>query len=95
MIGDAPPNHVLQGPDVAWVRTSPRDLPILDAWCKAVGPVHARLGEPAAAASLDSLVVVTWNVHVGGGDVTRLVHDLRAGALTEGRPVESFVLLLQ
>jgi endonuclease/exonuclease/phosphatase family metal-dependent hydrolase len=96
MIGNPPPSHSVQGPDVAWVRTSARDVPILDAWCKAVGPVHASLGAPVATAEpVDSLVVVTWNVHVGGGDVARLVGDLRAGKLTGGRPIESFALLLQ
>ena len=47
------------------------------------------------AATIDSLYVITWNVHVGGGDLRRLVADLRAGELTGGRPVDSYVLLLQ
>jgi endonuclease/exonuclease/phosphatase family metal-dependent hydrolase len=96
MIGHPASEHAIQGPDVAWVRTSARDQLVLDAWCEAVGPVHASLGEPdAPVAPVDSLVVLTWNVHVGGGDVIGLVTDLRAGALTGGHPVESFVLLLQ
>jgi endonuclease/exonuclease/phosphatase family metal-dependent hydrolase len=45
--------------------------------------------------ALDSLAVVTWNVHVGGGDVVRLVNDLRQGLFTGGTPVKDFVLLLQ
>src|SRR5690606_22458341 len=53
------------------------------------------LGRRAPAEPVDSLVVVTWNVHVGGGDLPRLVADLRAGALTGGARVEAFVLLLQ
>ena len=47
------------------------------------------------AEPIDSLYVITWNVHVGGGDLRRLVADLRAGELTGGRPVDSYVLLLQ
>jgi endonuclease/exonuclease/phosphatase family metal-dependent hydrolase len=43
----------------------------------------------------DSVAVVSWNTHVGGGDVVALVGDLRAGRLTGGRPVRDFVLLLQ
>ena len=83
-------------PDVAWVRTSARDLHVLDASCEGVGPVHAGLGEPGAPAEpIDSLYVITWNVHVGGGDLRCLVADLRAGELTGGRPVDSYVLLLQ
>src|SRR5690606_23359321 len=36
-----------------------------------------------------------WNIHVGGGDLVRLVADLRAGRLTGGQEVRHFVLLLQ
>ena len=43
---------------------------------------------------LDSVPVVTWNVHVGGGEVERLVGELRGGRIT-GRPERHFVLLLQ
>jgi endonuclease/exonuclease/phosphatase family metal-dependent hydrolase len=38
---------------------------------------------------------VSWNVHVGGGDIESLVTRLRAGAYSGGRPVANFVLLLQ
>ncbi|HYN06426.1 MAG TPA: endonuclease/exonuclease/phosphatase family protein [Vicinamibacterales bacterium] len=41
-----------------------------------------------------ALVVISWNVNVGGGDVVGLVESLRSGALT-GQPVSRFVLLLQ
>lgn len=44
---------------------------------------------------VNSLVVLTWNTHLGGGDVARLVRDLRAGRFTDGTPVEHFALLLQ
>jgi len=40
------------------------------------------------------LVVVSWNTHVGAGDIDRLVADLRSGRIT-GAPVTNFVLLLQ
>jgi endonuclease/exonuclease/phosphatase family metal-dependent hydrolase len=43
----------------------------------------------------DDLVVVSWNVHVGGGDLPTLVDNLRSGAFTDARPVKHFVLLLQ
>ncbi len=84
---------------ISWRRTAePRDTLRLDGWCAGVG--HPALVGPADAVQdgatvLDSLVVVTWNIHVGGGDLIRLVGDLRRGALTGGRPVEDFVLLLQ
>jgi len=44
---------------------------------------------------VDSLAVVSWNTHVGGGDVEGLVADLRAGELSGGAQVRHFVLALQ
>jgi endonuclease/exonuclease/phosphatase family metal-dependent hydrolase len=44
---------------------------------------------------LEQLVVVTWNAHLAEGRIEDLVADLRAGRLTDGRPVDRFVLLLQ
>jgi endonuclease/exonuclease/phosphatase family metal-dependent hydrolase len=48
----------------------------------------------APEALTGSFVVVSWNTHVGAGDLDVLIADLRAGKLT-GRPVSEFVLLLQ
>jgi endonuclease/exonuclease/phosphatase family metal-dependent hydrolase len=73
----------------------------LDAWCATVGPPIIALRPedrtmPAADPErLDELVLVSWNVHVGGADLTAMVRSLRNGALTNGRPVTRFVLLLQ
>jgi endonuclease/exonuclease/phosphatase family metal-dependent hydrolase len=38
--------------------------------------------------------VISWNVHVGGGNLRALIDDLRSGQVT-GQPVRDFVLLLQ
>jgi endonuclease/exonuclease/phosphatase family metal-dependent hydrolase len=43
---------------------------------------------------IDSIPVVTWNIHLGAARVDQFVADLRSGALT-GAPVQHFVLLLQ
>jgi len=68
---------------------------ILAHWCATVGtPVLEDYRAARETAPMDSLVMVSWNVHVGGGDVLRLVADLRTGALT-GEPVDDFVLILQ
>jgi len=68
---------------------------ILAHWCATVGtPVLADHRVVSEAAAMDSLVIVSWNVHVGGGDVLGLVEDLRSGELTGARVVE-FVLMLQ
>ena len=69
----------------------------LDAWCAAVGPavvIDTPQGRVAPAAAA-SVVFVTWNTHVGGGDVRALVGALRRGDLTGGAPIEHVVLLLQ
>ena len=47
------------------------------------------------APALDDLVVLTWNAHLAEGRLSDLINQLRAGALTGGRPVQHFVLLLQ
>jgi endonuclease/exonuclease/phosphatase family metal-dependent hydrolase len=70
------------------------DAPALDAWCAAVGPAVAIAATVTPDEAVDSLLVVSWNVHVGGGDMVRFVADLRSGALTGG-PVRHFALLLQ
>lgn len=68
----------------------------LNQWCKTVGPpLFDPNPETPAAQRIDSLAIVSWNVHVGGGDVSAFVRDLRAGRLTAGPPVHNFVLLLQ
>lgn len=82
--------------------TSPRDagqLAALDDWCRAVGPALFASAPAAPASQPDTsrtdLVIVSWNVHVGAGDVVGLVEQLRAGRFTDGQPVSRFVLLLQ
>jgi endonuclease/exonuclease/phosphatase family metal-dependent hydrolase len=79
-----------------WTAASRRDRDDLARWCETVGPV---LFEPARtpddAPPTNTLVVVSWNVHVGSGDVDALIRSLRAGEFTGGTPVADFVLLLQ
>ncbi|MBX6364254.1 MAG: endonuclease/exonuclease/phosphatase family protein [Gemmatimonadetes bacterium] len=78
---------------VRWVVPRPAEASPAE-WCVAVGTPVLRNRRPTGDAVVDSLLVVTWNTHVGGGDVARLVEDLRAGRVT-GAPVRDFVLLLQ
>lgn len=47
------------------------------------------------SSSGDDLVVASWNVHVGGGDLRALAADLRAGRLTDGVPPRDFIILVQ
>lgn len=84
-------------PEVRWVAPAfAEDRQVLHAWCETIGGVVADTA-PARPGSrgTDSLAVVSWNTHVGGGELLRLVDSLRAGALTGGRPPRHFVLLLQ
>jgi endonuclease/exonuclease/phosphatase family metal-dependent hydrolase len=67
----------------------------LDAWCAAVAPALVVAAEAAPGEPVDSLLVISWNVNVGGGDLPALIDDLRSGALTGGVAVRHFALLVQ
>jgi endonuclease/exonuclease/phosphatase family metal-dependent hydrolase len=88
-----------RGNAVRWL--SPEDAPHrarLDPWCAGVGlPAVQPLAASGATRSIDigDVVFVSWNVHVGRGDIRSFIADLRAGALTAGRPAHHFVLMLQ
>ena len=80
---------------VQWLRVSALDeRTLLDRWCAGVGPsVFVRGSETPEVLTLP-FAVVSWNTHVGAGDLDVFIADLRAGRLT-GTPVSGFVLLLQ
>jgi endonuclease/exonuclease/phosphatase family metal-dependent hydrolase len=75
-----------------------RERARLDAWCAGVGEaaIHAT---PAATApgsiGIEEITFVSWNVHVGNGDIRAFVGDLVSGRHTGGRAVRHYVLLLQ
>ena len=80
---------------IRWTRVSPPgEHEAIDRWCAAVG-VPARVTPGGPGAIDGAFAVVSWNTHVGAGDVGALVRDLKAGRLTGGAPVAQFVLLLQ
>lgn len=66
------------------------DVADLVRWRRSVGPPVVRMASTPPPAA-DRLVVVNWNVHVGGGDIARLFADVRQQA-GPGVPI---VLLLQ
>src|SRR5262249_27927213 len=66
----------------------------LGRWCRGVGPVVIDVVAAPAQRSGSGVTVVTWNTHVGAGDLAALVDALRSGGLT-GTPAADFVLLLQ
>jgi endonuclease/exonuclease/phosphatase family metal-dependent hydrolase len=70
----------------------------LDSWCAGVGAPavhHQAVDDGSDGVTLLDVTFVSWNVHVGNGNLGSFVDDLRAGALTGGRPVHHFVLMLQ
>jgi hypothetical protein len=74
----------------------PHERRRLDAWCAGVGEAALRGGPGgSAAADMSDVAFVSWNVHVGNGDIRSFVNDLRAGLHTGGRRFPHFVLLLQ
>jgi endonuclease/exonuclease/phosphatase family metal-dependent hydrolase len=71
------------------------DRAALDRWCAGVGPaVVQNLASPHSRQPATGVTVVTWNTHVGAGDIAALIAELRQGDLT-GTPATEFVLLLQ
>jgi endonuclease/exonuclease/phosphatase family metal-dependent hydrolase len=79
-----------------WSPPSERASGNLLRWCETIGSVVflPAPGRPAEGA-VDRIAVVSWNVHVGSGDVDALIGALRSGELTDGNRVSEFVLLLQ
>ena len=69
----------------------------LTRWCRAVGApvfVEAR-NDNSVPPALDQLTIISWNAHLAEGQLDQLIARLRAGDLTNGKPVEHFVLLIQ
>lgn len=81
--------------DIDW-RVGDRDDSVqLARWCRAVGTPVFTSTAAADAPSLDELVAISWNAHLAEGDLPKLIDALKSGALTNGRPVQHFVLLIQ
>jgi endonuclease/exonuclease/phosphatase family metal-dependent hydrolase len=81
---------------VRWVRTAPeRESRALGEWCAAVGPPARIDARQAAEGFAGPLAIVSWNDHVGAGDIDALVADLRSSRLTDGRRIGAFIVLMQ
>jgi endonuclease/exonuclease/phosphatase family metal-dependent hydrolase len=85
---------------VSWIAPeADRDRARLREWCAAVGPVFYEPSPPARAGldppALDRLAIISWNTHVGGGDIDGVLGRVRAGEFTNGRRFDDVVLLLQ
>jgi endonuclease/exonuclease/phosphatase family metal-dependent hydrolase len=81
---------------IRWIRIAPhREDAAIDLACSRVEPPFRVAGQHGGDVFTGSVAVVSWNTHIGGGDIEMLVRDLRSGRLTGGAAVSSFVLLLQ
>jgi endonuclease/exonuclease/phosphatase family metal-dependent hydrolase len=70
----------------------PGDRDVLDRWCDSVGPPLVTHGAPPAGA-LATVVVATWNVHAGNGNVEAFLDLL--STVPSVRSPYGVVLLLQ
>ena len=79
---------------IRWLRAvAPGESRDSNRWCAGVGSPTTVRAADAAAAELP-LTIVSWNTHVGGGDIARLVDDARSSRVT-GERTHTLVLLLQ
>ena len=70
----------------------------MDRSCLVVGPAIYRPSPAQSTGALprtDVLTVVSWNIHVGGGDLGLFIDTLTEGRLTNGQRVDAFVILVQ
>ena len=76
---------------------NPREQEELEAWRLGVGsPVILQAVEQKAQdASIDSLLLLSWNTDVGGADLDRFLQELRQGQLPGTTPRQAVILLLQ
>jgi endonuclease/exonuclease/phosphatase family metal-dependent hydrolase len=83
---------------IEWKKSShATEQSTLESWRRGVGAPLVMMppDSPREIKALDSLVIISWNTHVGGGDLEHFISDLRDGKLTGGEPIHDFVLLLQ
>jgi endonuclease/exonuclease/phosphatase family metal-dependent hydrolase len=79
------------GPAVRWIGPSDAgDRKALGRWCDAVGPVAGSAEQAIAAPQKPAVVVVSWNMAVGKGDLAGLIEEVRGG-----HPGAELILLLQ
>ena len=88
--GVSPPGHTIR-----WIRAvAPGEAADSTRWCAGVGNAVFLEGDRVTTDAAPPLTFISWNTHIGGGDIGRLIGDARAGQLT-GTPVSNLVLLLQ
>jgi endonuclease/exonuclease/phosphatase family metal-dependent hydrolase len=89
--------------NVRWIRSEEAaERARLDPWCAAVGPPLFRSAQAPQSSQLaesagrvDELMIASWNIHVGAGELDRFLADAHRGVLTGGRRPRDIVLLVQ
>ena len=85
--------------EIVWMANNDRDNgETMAEWCRTVGPaLYAEPVRPVTSLSqpIDRLWVISWNMHVGSGDLAAVVAALSSGRLTDGEPVADLVLLFR
>lgn len=66
----------------------------LDAWCTSVGPPWLHTSE-APSTPTDTIIVVSWNMHVGRGRLESLLAYLKEHVKEHGESRAALVLMLQ
>jgi endonuclease/exonuclease/phosphatase family metal-dependent hydrolase len=79
---------------VVWRPDGQADQTELDLWCRSVGAPVVRVAEQPPA-QIRRLVVLSWNVGVGGGRLEALVTQIRARALQPAAGDVGLVVLVQ
>jgi endonuclease/exonuclease/phosphatase family metal-dependent hydrolase len=75
---------------VTWVRWE-REQGTLDRWCQSVGP-PVFTSAPATAGEISRLLILSWNVHVGGAHIEKLIAKIHAQSSEAGT---GLVMLMQ
>ncbi|HEY0304312.1 MAG TPA: endonuclease/exonuclease/phosphatase family protein [Longimicrobiales bacterium] len=66
------------------------------AWRSSAGEaIVDRTGRSCDVVPLDSILVISWNTHLGHADMRAFVADLRAGRVVPGTRINHFVMLVQ
>lgn len=89
--------HEAPALNIAWIEPADeRHRARLTDWCAMVGPVvYEPQPRRASITPIDRVAVVSWNTHVGGGDLDALLDAVQRGDFTRGEPLDAIVLLLQ
>lgn len=88
----AAPLRACAGTGVTW-HWAPDAAHVLDLWCSSVGvPIVRSDVQPSR---VTRLVIVTWNVHVGGGRLREVIDLVRARTPAPADGTTGFIFLLQ